>query len=391
MQDIYTDTLPVIEETLFASDLEGGPISIYAGTPKTFDNSLEFYWSRYSTQNEWLVRCSRCRRWNCIEIAHIQEDGLHCSRCSKLLDPIGNGSWVRLGKEGAEWEGFRVPQPVVIHAYAHKPKVFKRKWADLLIKKGRYTRSKFQNEVMARSYDAGTKPVSFDEVRRCCLPGRRLLYEDDITNTLKATHSYAGVDWGTGDESFTLLSIWRYDDRGCFSLIFAKRYEGVEADPDFSIQDIIKWCRLFSVNRIGADWGFGFHANPKLQKAFGAPKVLLYAHTGKQKLKVQWDKLGLKFTTHRTRVLADCFELIKRGPVPGGAAFVNWEDMETFANDILAVYQENSKARGELVYDHPRGVPDDFLHTMCSAFLASQFDHPRRDLHAPSPGVRFRT
>ena len=91
-------------------------------------------------------------------------------------------------------------------------------------------------------------------------------------------------------------------------------------------------------------------------------------------------------------MLQDVFTLIKRGPVGGGIAFPKWEEFETFANDILCVYQENSEKRGEIVYDHPRGSPDDFLHTICYAFLASQFDHPRKDLHAPHPGQRpFRT
>lgn len=390
IQDIYTETLPVIEETQFASDLDGGPISLYAGTPKTFDNSLEFYWSRFSTQNEWMVRCEGCNHWNCIEIENVRPDGLVCIKCSKALNPMKNGQWVRLGNPDAAWEGFRVPQPVVIYAYAHKPEVFSRKWKDLLLKKRKYSRSKFQNEVMARSYDSGTKPVTYEEVRRCCLSELSFVERDEISTYIKSTHTWAGVDWGTGDESFTILSIWKYDATGRFTCIFAKRYEGIEADSDFSIADIIKWCRRFNVNRIGADWGFGFQANPKLQKAFGAAKVLLYQHAGRQKEPVKWDKLGVKFITHRTRVLQLIFSLIKRGPVAGGIAFPKWSEFEKFASDILSVYQENSERRGELVYDHPRGVPDDFLHTATYAFLASMFDHPRPDLFSPAPGVKFK-
>jgi hypothetical protein len=385
VQDIYTDVLPVIEETQFASDLPGGPISLYAGTPKTFDNPLERYWSRFSTQNEWVVKCQGCRRWNVIEIENIGPHGLECSKCRKPLDPLAHGQWARLGPKSATWEGFRVPQPVVIYAYAHEPKVFARKWRDLLDKKKRYQRGKFQNEVMARSYDSGTKPVTYEEVRRCALADKELLELDRIPRSLKNSRTYAGVDWGTGDESYTILSIWYYDAGGRFSLAFAKRYEGVESDPDFAVEDIIKICRAFNVTRIGADWGFGFATNPKLKKAFGAAKVMTYLHAGKQREKVKWDKVLLSFVTHRTRVLADVFELIKRGPISGGIAFTNWEGFETYANDILAVYQENNEKRGELVFDHPRGVPDDFLHTLVYAFLASQFEYPRRDLHAPGP------
>ena len=394
IQDIYTDVLPVIEETQFASDLDGGPIATYAGTPKTFDNSLEMYWSRWSTQNEWMVKCRKgsCGHWSVIELENITPTCLVCTKCRGPINPLLDGQWVRLGSDSALWEGFRVPQPVVIYAYAHEPMVFERKWRDLVSKQKTYTRGKFQNEVMARSYDSGSKPVSFEEVRRCSLMGREMADPLAISRMLKATQTYAGIDWGTGDESYTILSIWYYDAEGRFSLAYAKRYEGIESDPDFAIQDLIKILRAFRITRIGADWGFGFALNPKLQKAFGAAKVLLYMHSGKQNLKVKWDKLGVKFTTHRTRVLEDVFNLIKRGPVGGGIAFPNWGEFETFANDILAVYQEHNEKRGELTYDHPRGSPDDFLHTMCYALLASQFDHPRPDLHAPQPGQRaFKT
>lgn len=387
IQDIFTDTFPVIEETQFASDLDGGPISIYAGTPKTFDNALEFYWSRFSTQNEWVVRCTGCTKWNVIEIDHIVPKGLACTKCGKLLNPLADGQWARLGKKDAEWEGFRVPQPIVIHAFAHKPEVFERKWADLLNKLKRYGRAKFQNEVMARSFDSGTKPVTFDEVRRCALPDRKFESRDDVRREMKATRTYAGVDWGTGTSSYTVISIWYYDSNGRFALLYAKKYEGIEAEADFTIADIIRLCKVFNVTRIGADFGFGFHANPKLQKAFGT-KLLQFQHAGSQRKKVDWDKVGGKFTTHRTRVLQDIFTLIKRGPENGGIAFVNWDEFELFANDILSVYQENSERRGELTFDHPPGVPDDFLHTLCFAFLASQFDHPRPDLHVPHPGQK---
>lgn len=384
LQDIYVDNLPVIEETLFHSELPGGPISMYSGTPKTFDNPLEYYWSRHSSQNEWLTKCSRCNHWNCVEVENIGPTGLICVKCGKELDPVaGKAQWVRFGREKTEWQGFRLPQPVVVYAYRDRDQIFKRQWTELLHKQKRYTRAKLANEVMARSYDSGSKPVSFDEVRRCSLPDLKLLRLEDVTPEIRATHTFGGVDWGSGDVSFTVASIWRYDSSGRFIPIWIKKYQGAEADPDHSVRDIIRSFKQFNVRRIGADWGFGFHANPQLQKAFGAQKVLLYQHTGSQGEKVRWDKMAMRFTTHRTRVLQDCFSLIKRGPVGGGVAFPNWDEFEFYANDILSVYQEESERRGELIYDHPRGIPDDFLHTFCFAFLASQFDHPRPDLHAP--------
>ena len=390
LQDVYVEDIPVIEEILFACELEDGPISIYSGTPKTFDNSLELFWGRYSTQNEWATRCSRCRHWNVTESENIFEHGLGCSKCDKLLDPINDGEWIRHGAADSEWEGFRVPQPVVLHVHRHRQKIFEQKWKALLLKKKRYPRGKFENEVMARSWDAGSKPVTYSEVRRCALPSKRFIEFKDgevhmgIPESLRSTQTWAGIDWGAGDTAFTVLSIWTYDQSGRFQLLYGKKYEGEEANPIFYEKDIIRKLQAMNISRIGTDWGFGFHINPKLIQAFGVRRVFQYSHTGRQAAKVKYDQHRNVFMCHRSRVLQDCFELIKRGPGPGarGVGFCHWEEFEHLANDILAVHSEYSEIRGEVVYDHPRGVPDDFLHTFCFAFLASMFDVRRNDLYS---------
>ena len=384
LQDVFTDSLPVIEETLFHCEQPEGPVSIYAGTPKTFDNPLEFYWARFSTQNEWLTKCEACNHWNLIEEENIGPFGLICKKCKGDINPAdGNAQWVRMGKEGQAWEGFRLPQPIVPYAYYDRQDVFKRHWKGLIEKQKRYPRPKFLNEVMARSYDAGTKPITLEELRTCCTEECEFIRPEAVSKHIQHSKCWAGVDWGTGDASYTVLSIWAYDPMGRFRMLFAKRYEGAESDPDFTWHDIIKICKAFKVTRIGADWGFGFYTNAQLKKAFGTDRVILYQHAGKQKEKVKWDKLGGKFTTHRTRVLQDVFTIIKKGTGRQGFQMPKWELSETFANDILAVYSEYSEMRREIVFDHPRGSPDDFLHTVCYALLASQFDHKRPDLHIP--------
>jgi hypothetical protein len=142
-------------------------------------------------------------------------------------------------------------------------------------------------------------------------------------------------------------------------------------------------CRHYNVRRVGCDWGFGFYTNAQVRKAVGQDKVLLYQHSGGQKDKVKWDKSGMKFITHRARVLQDVFTLIKKGPNSKGVVFPKWEIMESFAQDILSVYSEYSESRRQIVFNHPRGNPDDFLHTMCYAFLASQFDVRRPEFYTP--------
>jgi len=388
IQDIIIDILPVIEEVLFRSELAGGPLSIYAGTPKTFDNALEFYWSRHSTQNEWMTKCG-CGKWAVIDEDHIGPTGLKCKECSKEINPVdGLSQWVRLGSENAEWEGFHLCQPIVVYSYRHQPDIFNRMWQGLLLKHKRYPRQKWMNEVMGRSYDAGLKPVTLQEVRDCCVQDYEMI--DSPAKGMKQSFSWAGIDWGTGDQSYSVISIWNYDSRGRFRCIFAKRYEGRETDPDYVVEDMIMWIRVFGVNRIGADWGFGFHTNRIMQKKLGAQRIIQYQYVGRLKEKVKWDKQGNKFICHRSRVMQDFFSLIKRGPKSGGIAFFNWEQFETFARDILAIYSEYSDKAREIIFNHPPGTPDDFMHTGVLALLVSQFDHQRPDLHAPGTGKKFK-
>jgi len=260
--------------------------------------------------------------------------------------------------------------------------MFKRHWKGLLAKQKRYPRAKFLNEVMARSYDAGTKPITEEEVRGCCNPELSFVDPANVGSWYGAK-TWAGIDWGTGAQSYSGISIWGYAPNGAFTLLFAKKYEGIESDEAYMLKDMIQLCAKFNVTRVGADWGFGFYTNDQLKKRLGADKIFLYQHAGKQNAKVNWDKAGLKYVTHRSRVLQDFFTLVKRGRVSQGIQFPRWEESEAFLEDVLCVYSEYSETRREIIFDHPRGVPDDFLHTGVYALLVSQHEHRRPDLHTP--------
>ncbi len=376
IQDISSDDLPVIEECLFRCRWDDGPISIYSGTPKSFSNHLNHVWERESTQTEWMVRCQRCRYWNTIEFDNVEKNGLVCRPCGNLLNPIDDGRWVSMGDPDSAFQGFRLPQPVVIYSDRRFQNRFRISWNTLFDKKKRRARGKFENENMARPWDVGTKPVTFAQVRTCAINVYKML-EPNQTRGLRL---YAGIDWGTGTGTgYTLLSIWGYDGSGRFRLVYAKRYEGSEADPEFNTDHIIAKLTEYRVARIGADWGFGFHVNPKLMKRFGAEKFFTYMHSTIGE-KVKWDEDRCTFLTNKTRVLRDVFSLIKKGPVKDGVAFPNWDEFKTFAADIFAEEETYSERTNLLHFDHPKNQPDDFLHTFCYAFLVSQLDIPRPDL-----------
>lgn len=175
LQDILLDNIPVIEEC--ASHSEWG-IFTYSGTPKSLDNAIEYYWSKLSTQNEWAVPCRHhgtpndpsSWHWNVLQEQHIGRQGPICERCGNRLDPDDeDAQWachnpsVRPQDPDDEdeskkifFEGFRIPQLMV-------PWVISQ-WAKLLYKYEHYPRARFYNEVLGRSFDSGTRPLTQHDV-----------------------------------------------------------------------------------------------------------------------------------------------------------------------------------------------------------------------------------
>jgi hypothetical protein len=121
-QDIDPDFIPIIAETLSASNWD---LRQFTGTPKTLDNTLQELWEK-SSQGEWGIPCD-CklpnRFWNIASITEqlssmIQQDGLSCANCGKLLDAT-TGRWVHGFEDKlATFPGIHVPQPIMPMHYA---------------------------------------------------------------------------------------------------------------------------------------------------------------------------------------------------------------------------------------------------------------------------------
>src|SRR6185295_9462210 len=121
-QDILLDNIPVIEECASHSSFK---LFCYSGTPKSMDNAIEYYFARFSTQNEWAVPCKRhgtpndrgSWHWNILTEDSIGPNGLICDRCGgdiSAKDP--DACWAAMNPNPAvekPFEGFRIPQLMV--------------------------------------------------------------------------------------------------------------------------------------------------------------------------------------------------------------------------------------------------------------------------------------
>lgn len=387
IQDLLISDIPVIMEC--TSHFPDSSV-LMAGTPKSFDNPIEVYWQG-TTQNEWLVRCRGCNHWNMLDETNIGPTewyvsgkllpGPICSKCQKHLDVSGDGRWMSLNP-GKDIEGYRIPQLMVPWIISTMDQ-----WSKLLWKRDNYPYGQFANEVLGLSYDSASKPISRRDLMAAC--GQFDLwptsnYPPEVIKEARGAHLCAGVDWGEGNDgsekspsgkirnaSYTVLTIGYYHSFKQFKVVFVKKYQGREVDPEFVVNDIVRICRELNVQRIGVDWGHGWGVNNVLIRRLGMDRVMQFNYVPKSKHRLKWDHIAAKFILHRNMMISELFYDMKNGHV----AFPRWACFEPYAKDILAIYSEYNEYMREIRFDHRSSDPDDFFHSLLYAKLAADIFH----------------
>ena len=376
IQDLLVDVMPIIEET--ASHFER-PVKVYSGTPKTFDNNIEHYWSKASTMNEWAIPCEHhgaspsTWHWNILGVKNIGKSGPICSKCGNPLYPEHpHAQWVRMRKE-AEFEGFRICRLMV--PWFRKQQ---EKWNEILQAYERYPTAQFMNEVMAISHDTGSKPITREEIIQACDSTYRI-DEDQVAELGRSIQLYAGIDHGAGTEnSQTVFSVGGYvrpDEK--FQFLYHKRMDGPLVEPGPQIEEFCRLIEKFNIKYVGADYGMGFYPNKILTAKYGPQRIHQFQYGFTLTQKVIFKPKLLRYLVYRTPVMSDIFNAIKSQKIMLPA----WEDFQTpFADDVLSIFSDYSEARRMTRFDKPRGATDDTFHSMVFCFLASMFDHRRPDI-----------
>ena len=370
-QDILSDNLPVIEQTLSHAP-EKWKRYIYSGTPKSLDNSIEYYRARLSTQGEWVVPCEHHTpwHWNILGERNIGKKGLVCEKCHNLINPAHpDAQWANMVDE-APFESYRIPQLMVPW----------KSWDEILLDYERYPRDKFYNEVLGISYDSGLRPLTLQQVKDCCNPDIFMIDYEEYRALSFSQPIYAGIDWGTGEHSYTVLTLATYINMK-FRVFYIHRFTGQEVDPPVQLAIIDEILTYFNVRLIGTDYGGGFDRNDHLVRQFGPSRVWKYQYMARSKKKLEWDsKLG-RFKVHRTEVMSDIFNAIKRG---NQIEFPRWEDFsDPYATDMINIFSEYNEALHMLQYKHGVDKPDDAFHSILYAWVVSMIEHPRPDIIIP--------
>ena len=378
LQDVLLDIIPIMEECLSHSPYK---MKLYAGTPKSLDNTISYYWEEYSTKNEWVIPCDHCPpeagRWNVVGMDNIGKKHLICTRCGNQIYPehpqaqwaaMRSPEWLKNPPIENPFHGFHIPQLITSWL----------EWGDILDKLRRYPPAQFYNEVLGLGYDYSTKLVDRDALIGNCDPNRKM---DDGVKWKGRIPVFMGIDWGGGGElgnSYTLVTIGGYiKDR--FTILYAKRYEGTESASDYIMASIKRLINEWKVVLVGTDHGGGYMQNDDLIRTFGIKRIFRYQYVKTKK--IYYDAHLSRWMVNRTEVLMAFVNAINRGDT---FTFPRWEEFETpFGTDYLAVHGEFNESNETMTITRSPGTTDDSLHSLAYCFLASMIKHPRPDIITP--------
>ena len=380
IQDICSDHIPVIEQSMSHSLAKWEHLRerfptlpmhlfnsrLYAGTPKTIENTMEKYWDK-STQNEWIIKCKNqgCGKHNYIDERNIGPTCLICNKCGKPIF-YENGQWVSMNS-GGFIDGYRLPQIVLKWINnINNPQAWQ---LNVINTRQIYSAEKYANEILALSYAAAKHPISVPELMACCEPYDMITEETVVMHPmLRGVDTItAGVDWGHGDmlsgTSYSVLSIGAVI-RGKFKIIFMKRYTGRMSDPLEQIKDMLRIIFKFNVKLVMADTGDGRTSNAMMVEKLGPMRFTEMMEHGTIRQKIKYDKSKGHYLMNRTRIMTDIIMNIKRADI----SFFKYEQFKEFQSDFSGIYAEYSERTRQTRYDH--NVPDDCFHSFMFAKIA---------------------
>ena len=144
---------------------------------------------------------------------------------------------------------------------------------------------------------------------------------------------FMGVDWGTAENSYTVMTLGAYLG-GKFQFLFFKRFEGEEAEPQKTVSLICDYINRFKVNIVGVDYGGGFDRNDTLIRNFGIARIARYQYVNTKK--VYFDRSLHRWMVNRTEALMGLVNAVNR---KDEFVLPQWRDFEVhFDQDILSVF-----------------------------------------------------
>lgn len=375
IQDIlFEPVVPVIEECMSNSQFA---YSMYAGTPKTMENTIEFLWS-LSTQTEWCMKCDGCGRLTFVDsVKSLGKTGPECLACRKPLN-TRNGKWIDM-KPGAAIKGFHIAQPTMPenvpaawntsdpgHAKAIE------RWERILFKLENWGEVKFLNESIGVSTSTGARLLTKEVLESLCDPSYVMSRIPTKTSLQGINRTFAGIDWSGGGQvvkgteglvkSRTVLTVCGERADGRLQVMFYKIFPN--GNVGGWIDEIKEICLAWNVQMVVGDAGEGALANAMLREKLGAHRVVQVRYMALSK-PVEWNPNALTYHADRTTLIDNYAQFLLHQQ----AVFPQLSDSKAAIDDILNVYEEVTQ-QGRKVWRHAPTQPDDALHSQLFAWFA---------------------
>jgi Phage terminase large subunit (GpA) len=344
-QDVAAGALPVMEETLSHSPR---PKLILTGTPKSVDNHLEAMYAA-STACEWRVPCPDCGSGVLLDASSIGPTALVCSQCGEPIDPR-QGAWVPHNPQSTWGDGFWINHLMV-------------PWIDhakILMRQTTYDPAAFRNECLGLPTTLGDHIVTREEVEACCSQDEMARSITDIHPTLRR-RMLAGVDWGGGGVSRTVLAIGCVANNG---RLVVQRIEALPAqeDPTLVVRSVAAWCQRLRVRCVAADGaGNGTVYNslllthlPRLPRLYG----IQYSAT--DHAPTLYRDRSWNWIVARSPRIGAVFSQIKKRQI----AFPRLDQCTALLREIYCETAEYDPQKRSVKYRHPADQPDDTLHAL---------------------------
>lgn len=198
VQDVTTNARETVSECL--GHAAGGGQMFHFGTPKNSGSEFHKLWD-LSDKKEWYIPCTNCELEQKVTIANLYKDDEHsaayfgCRKCKTELERK-TGRWIAEdNNSNHHYSGYHITQLMCNWITADQ----------IMYKKATYSEQKFKNEVLGDFHNLFGKTLDLQDIMDCTDPTLKLENEHPGPN-------YMGVDWGSGRNSFSVITIIGEDE-----------------------------------------------------------------------------------------------------------------------------------------------------------------------------------
>lgn len=349
VQDVKAGDLPVLQETLSHSRIGK---TILTGTPKLIENHLEAAFAR-STANEWTLACSGCGTTNILDQSCLGPRGVTCRQCQSPLD-VANGQWVARNPASTWGDGFWLNHLMVPWL----------NYDEILERKAVYEGAKFNNEALGLSTELGDHVVTRAELEACCSAQPMATSSSDMPG-LTARNAVAGIDWGGGGTSRTVITIGHMRSDYVFEVGALYRFRADE-DTNQLLDAMVDVIKRFNVRLLAADGGGNGHVLNRLLldrlNYDHGMYAILYSSHGQEP---RQEGLLHKWVVNRSATIGVLFSRVKKRSI----TFPRVADCGSFLDEFSCVLATYDDATRTVRYTHPDTMQDDAMHATNYALI----------------------